>query len=95
MRLTALAMILTLSACTQFPELDNAVSTSAQDAEFPDLVPVSGLLAQTVPQNDTPESTVNTLNARVAALRNRANRLRGTVVDPTTRKRMQNGVDDT
>ena len=94
MRLSALAMILTLSACTQFPELDNAVSTSAQDAEFPDLVPVHGLLTQAEPQNGTPEDTINTLNARVAALRNRANRLRGTVVDPTTRRRMKNGVID-
>jgi hypothetical protein len=94
MRLTALPLILTLTACTQFPELDNAVSPSAQDAEFPELVPVQGLLTQAEPQNGKPEDTINTLNARVAALRNRANRLRGTVVDPNTRKRMKNGVND-
>ncbi|WP_390913264.1 hypothetical protein [Pseudosulfitobacter sp. SM2401] len=95
MRPFAFAMILSLAGCTQFPELDSALSTGAQDADYPDLVPVQGLLAQTEPRNGTPEDTVNTLNARLANLRNRADRLRGTVVDASTRRRMQNGVDGT
>lgn len=92
MRLTALFMILSLAACTQFPELEDAVSPTAQNADYPALVSVHGLLNQAEPKNGTPEQTVNTLNARVAALRNRADGLRGTVVDQYTRRRMKNGV---
>lgn len=95
MRPIALAMILTLAACTQFPELDSAVTHSGQNAKYPDLVPVDRLLNAATPRNGTPEQTVDTLNARVNALRNRANRLRGTVVDAPTRTRMRNGIADT
>ena len=92
MRLTALLLITFLTACTQFPELDDAVSSRAQDASYPELVPVNGLLARAEPQNATPDQTVASLNARVAALRARASRLRRTVVDPNTRNRMRDGV---
>ena len=75
MRLIALILIPFLAACTQFPQLDDAVSARAQDANYPDLVPVNGLLARAEPQNGTPEQTVAAMNARVAALRARASRV--------------------
>lgn len=94
MRLIALTLITCLTACTQFPELDSAVSEQAKDAEYPALVPVEGLLAQAETTRTDPDQTIQSLNARVAALRNRAKRLRNTVVDSTTRQRMKDGVTE-
>jgi hypothetical protein len=97
MRLTALILptlvLATLMGCTQFPELDGAVSDSGKHADFPDLVPIQPLLAQSRTVGPTHEQTVAGLNARLLALRNRAARLRGSVIDANTRNRMRNGVN--
>ena len=97
MRLTALILptllLATLMGCTQFPELDGTVSDSGKHADFPDLVPVQSLLAQSHTVGPTHEQTVAGLNARLLALLNRAARLRGSVVDANTRNRMRNGVN--
>lgn len=91
MRLIALVLPVALMGCTQFPELDNAVSASGHNAELPTLVPVQSLLVQSRSTGLTAEQTVAGLNARVQALQNRAARLRVSVVDPNTRNRMKNG----
>lgn len=93
MRLIALTLPFALLGCTQFPELDSAVSTRGQNADYPALVPVQALLAQSDTVGPTAEQTVAGLNARVQALQNRAARLRGAVVDTNTRNRMRNGVN--
>jgi hypothetical protein len=93
MRLIALVFPVALMGCTQFPELDNAVSASGHNADFPTLAPVQSLLVQSRSTGPTAEQTVASLNARVQALQNRAARLRQTVVDPNTRNRMQNDVN--
>jgi hypothetical protein len=82
----------TLMGCTQFPALDGAITEQGQNAQYPDLIPVETLLALSAPSAVSPEQTASGLNARVTALRNRAARLRGPVVDTNTRRRMQNGV---
>lgn len=86
------ALSASLMGCTQFPALDGAITEHGQNAKFPKLVPVGTLLAQTAPSAVSPEQTVTGLNARVAALQNRATRLRGSVIDADTRRRMKNGV---
>ena len=93
MRLIALALPFALLGCTQFPELDNAVSANGHNADYPTLVPVQSLLVQSRTTGPTAEQTVAGLNARVLALQNRAARLRGAVVDANTRNRMRNGVN--
>ena len=92
MRLIVLILPLVLVGCTQFPELDSAVSANGQNADYPALVPIQTLLAQSNRVGPTPEQIVADLDARVLALQNRAARLRGPVVDASTRKRMRNGV---
>jgi hypothetical protein len=93
MRLITLTLPIVLLGCTQFPELDRAVSTKAENADYPTLVPAQTLLAQSETAGPTHQQTVAGLNARVQALQNRAARLRGSVVDANTRNRMRNGVN--
>lgn len=93
MRLIALILPFALIGCTQFPELDSAVSEQTTAADYPDLVQVEKLIAQSQTTGPTQEGTVNSLSARVAALQNRAARMQGRVVDANTRQRMQNGVN--
>lgn len=91
MRLPAAAMILSLMGCAQFPALDDATSTHAADAPYPDLVPVEIILSAAASTQQSPQTASN-LTARVAALRTRAGRLQGRVVDSATRQRMRRGV---
>ena len=89
--LVPLLPVIALSACASFPELDGTVPAHMEDAAYPRLVPVEPLLAAAEEVQITPE-TESRLMARAAALRARAARLRGSVVDRGTRARMRAGV---
>ncbi|MEL6463474.1 MAG: hypothetical protein AAFQ58_00780 [Pseudomonadota bacterium] len=90
MRSTAALLCLTLTACTQFPELDDTVSPAVQDAAFPALVPLEPLLAGATPVVSDPIATTDALQTRVSALRARARALQQRpIVDPATRARMR------
>ena len=94
MRLCPLFAMLALSVaagCTQFPDLDDALSPGARDASYPDLVPVERIRGQ-VPQGRLTPEAGDTMTDRVSALRLRADRLRGTVLDTPERARLQAGV---
>ena len=80
-----------LSACATFPELDGTVPGHLEDAGFPKLIPVEPLLSAAATAQISDE-TETAIKARVARLRTRAVRLRGTVVDRGTRARMRAGV---
>lgn len=80
-----------LGACTQFPDLDARLDSAAAKADYPALVPVEPLLAGTEQAQITPQTHTD-LTARISALRARAARLRGTVIDSATRTRMASGV---
>ena len=80
-----------LTACSQFPQLDDTVSTSARNAAYPDLVPVENI------QNQVPEARIEATDAmdataRAARLKARAARLKGAILDDATRQRMDAGV---
>ncbi len=84
-------LLVGLAACTQFPELDDRVGPLDPRAPFPALVPVEPLVAQ-AQEVRVEETEQAALQARVAALNARADRLRRTVVDRDTRARMSRGV---
>lgn len=88
--LTATALV---AGCTQFPDLDAAISPGAEAAPYPQLVPTESLSAS-VPEPLIEPETSTSLEARVAHLRARAARLRGSVIDSPTRARMTTGVRD-
>ncbi len=80
--------VLLMTGCTQFPELNQSVSADARNGSFPSLVPVEVLRADAPDQRIT-DDTTPTLEARVAALRSRAARLRGTVLSSNARARLE------
>jgi len=93
MRAAPILLCLALAACTQFPVLDSTVSPDVENADFPALVPLEPLLAASDPIVTNPEQTTQNLNARVAALRARANALqRRAIVDAATRARLRRGI---
>jgi hypothetical protein len=81
---------LLLAACSQFPELDETISPETKAAPYPALLPWDSLPVA-LPEAEEP-SPEEVLAARTAALRSRAETLRGAVVDPATRTRMDAGV---
>lgn len=91
MRCFAFLLALSLTACTQFPELDKAVTAEGAGADYPDLLPVEPVLAQAA-SGPAPGEVTDSLSARVSALRARASRLRGSVLDGSTRQRMRDGI---
>ena len=79
-----------VTACAEFPEVDAALAAGDPDAGYPDLLPFE----QLAPDQDTSlsETDDEALLARAAGLRNRADGLRGPVIDRDTRDRMDDGV---
>lgn len=84
----ALLICLALTGCTQFPELDAVVSASAKSAAYPRLQPLDGVLAQANASTTDATAVRGSLAARVAALRARAARMRGPIIEPAIRARM-------
>ncbi|MWD27278.1 hypothetical protein E0K89_007315 [Aquicoccus sp. SCR17] len=62
------------AACAEFPELDAAVPRSVTRGPYPRLLPMEELLAGPAPRES--EESLEAFEARVAALRARAERLR-------------------
>lgn len=91
--LTALfAMTLGLGACTQFPELESTQTEQLSRADYPALVPIEPILARAAGPKIDPIAEQEVLNARLAALRARANRMRGSVLTGAEKQRLENGL---
>ncbi len=88
LRGSIIALALALSGCATFPDLDSTIDEAARNAPFPTLINIDQLRG-TVPSSQ-PEPL--SLDARLANLEARADRLRGPVVDAQTQARMEDGV---
>ena len=88
----SLIMFCALTACAQFPELDRTVSPEVEAADFPALVPLEPILASTSTAVHSNQQTQAVLEARVANLRARAARLRGSVLTGAERQRLAEGL---
>ena len=89
MRRLALFLPALLAACTTFPAIDAVVPAADRRAAPPALVPLAPLLAQAEASSGVdPVAVSRDVNARIAALRARAARLAGPVIEPATRARM-------
>lgn len=75
------------SACAQFPELDSTVAPDIENASYPALVPFEQLNIPAMESDDAEDPLI----ARTAALKARAARLRGTVLDTDSRTRLTSG----
>ena len=89
MRMTTPILILALASCAQdLPDLRGSISPQAQNAAYPNLVPLEPLLARSQQGSEIVDQTAR-LKARVAALKQRAAALKGrTVVDGATRLKL-------
>lgn len=91
--LTALCGTLTLSgACTQFPDLDRTLTPELQASDYPALVPLAPVLASAQATGVEPERATARIDGRVAALKARAERLRGSVLTGRERQRLERGL---
>ncbi|MGC1495067.1 MAG: hypothetical protein WA790_04605 [Sulfitobacter sp.] len=84
--------LLALSACTQFPALDRTLTPQLENADYPTLEPIEPLLASAHAGRVDPVQTENALNGRIARLRARAARLRGSVLSGREKQRLAQGL---
>ncbi len=83
------ALTVGLSACSEFPELEDTVDSNAA---YPGLVPIESLTSQAPDPQIKPE-TAPDLETRVDRLKARAARLKRKVIDEETHARMDAGVE--
>ncbi len=89
-RATSILLCLTLGACTQFPELDGTISPDVEGTDIPKLVPIGPLLMSSAPVVDDPAETTQSLDARIASLRARADALQQRdVIDSETEEQLE------
>lgn len=87
-----LALGLFVSGCTQVPELNATVPKTLHNTHFPKLIQLDGSLAtKTIPQQQS-EEIGQAIADRSDRLQARAQALDTVIIDPATRKRMQDGV---
>jgi hypothetical protein len=91
MRAILFICLLGLGACADVPVLEDRIDQAARDAPFPALINIDPLLAEANAAPPAAQITSN-VNAQIASLRARANRLRGPVIAAPDRARMARGV---
>ncbi len=87
-----LILIVPMTACTQFPELDALIGDDIKGTPYPKLVPIEPILNLPEGQSINRVAIENTLTTRVADLKARGAALRGDVIDRKTRQRIAQGV---
>ena len=81
-------LLIALSACGRFPDLEGSISERARLADYPRLVPLEPLLATAFTGAQDARNESAGLVARAARLRIRAAAMRRPVVDRRTRARL-------
>lgn len=91
-RFLVLISLFSSAACTQLPELDGIVEPHIETAPYPDLLPLEPILAAASGSSLDPVREQNNLQARLAMLRARADRLRGSVLNGPEKQRLERGL---
>ncbi len=79
MRFWVSLMVLGLTACAQFPEVDDATKNDRKATEFPKLVPLESILLPDEARLD--ETSEANLQGRIYGLQRRADELMKTQID--------------
>ncbi|MDP5216642.1 hypothetical protein Q5Y75_05380 [Ruegeria sp. 2205SS24-7] len=69
------AMLLAVTACTNVPELDDEISPQLRNSRYPALIPLEDALGPPVDPQAEAQEIEEELEARAAALQNRARQL--------------------
>lgn len=88
----ALSLLALGAACADIPALEGRVSPEVAAAPYPMIAPLGPILSRAEALTDserTSPAMFVSVEARLAALRARAARLRGPVISPTDEARMQ------
>ena len=85
-------LLMTLAACTEFPALDGTVPPASANAQAPELVPLTPLLAKANVTDRGAAEVESALSPRLANLRARAARLCGPILPAVARARMLRGM---
>ena len=88
-----MAVLTLVGACTQFPALDRTVTPELETAAYPNLVPLAPVLAAANAGGVEPQQAGAAIDGRVAALKTRAARLRGSVLSGPERQRLAKGLE--
>ncbi len=81
-----------LGACTQIPELDEAVPNWVRRADYPELRALDlSVTTKILPQDDS-EKITQEMTARQNNLKRKAKRLNTSVVDDAAQTRMSDGI---
>ena len=86
--LAVLALVLGLTGCSRTPDLGTGAAPDLEDADYPALIPLDSVLGPPPDPQAEAEKLAEALNRRRDALRARAQRLTGPVVDAATEQRM-------
>ena len=86
-------IVVAVTACTDFPDLGDAVSDRAARSDFPALQPIDALIARAA-TDETRSAEFNNqiIVARVARLKARAARLKRPVISAKDRRRMTRAI---
>lgn len=82
---------LALTGCAAPPNVGRPMSDAVKRADYPRILPLDAVLAQR-PDVAPAEEIAAPLASRASALRARAARLRGPIVDQSTRSRMRDAL---
>lgn len=88
----ALCLLVTASACTQVPELNERVSPRLKNADYPALVPLEPTLGPPVAPEEEAEKVTEQLAARRDNLQRRAQLLQKPVVTENDRDRLDESI---
>ncbi len=88
--LMILLAALSLGGCARMPDLGPEAASAARSTSWPALAPIAELHAAAASLPDATQygTAADALDARAAALRQRAAALRGPTIDPATLKRL-------
>lgn len=90
--LPAALMVTLFAGCAQLPALDGTITPELEAAAYPDLVPLGPVLASAQSAGTDPLGLTTAIDGRVAALKARAARLRGSVLSGAEQQRLAKGL---
>ena len=82
------SLLIVLTACGRFPDLDGTISDSARNAEFPQFMPMDMLLGTAFAGAESAQAEGASLAVQAARLRIRAAAMRRPVVNRRTKARL-------
>ena len=93
MRAACITLLLALTACAKFSDIDGTISDDLTDTNYPPLVPLDPLLTSAYPAGVDPNRTTQNLEVRISDLKARTRDMKKhEPIDANARLRLRNGM---